>query len=511
MRAHTILLVLVILTVGMTVAYAGGRISVGGSAGGSGATKKVIVVIAENPPSSPPPKYATELSSTYEYKPVPLRFNVANITSMFKTATNIGQAVKELKQDGGVLIIGLGAVGIHRGIIKGTISGYSALCSSSEELTRQRTRLSQQIIMTFAGMSIMGMLSAIKSYLSHGGDSFPSMDQTVCQSPVAMDIKSTKGEYRIILVDTKDGTPQIPEKIWKSLCPKSKSTPKYLQPPPQITYGKEEEENAAIPVPKGLKKVEINGKKYNVQQGIAIVPKKLVPAYFTIVGGKIEETDPDKANATIIDLQYATVVMVKEYHDKELNVTFSGIGVPVRLDVFVPKDVVKSTDNIMGPYLTLIPDPILRIYLQAKDGNADIKKISIHGANKDEFPGGTISFGSCDAGVSDLQINKTGKNRYQIMFSITDAGNPIVAKTVFLKVDSRQIIPQFDSRTYTYSAEVSLPPGTHKVTISAETGGCGEIIYQKTFETGNSSILGVIIAAIAAILVAYALMQMILR
>ncbi|NPA76435.1 MAG: hypothetical protein GXN93_01625 [Candidatus Diapherotrites archaeon] len=281
------------------------------------------------------------------------------------------------------------------------------------------------------------------------------------------------------------------------------------------------EKNVAISLPPEVKVLKIAGRPYPVKdmggKHVAIIPKSDVPDYFILqikgVCAEIVPTTANKANATCSDAKYATLCAWTKNENNVTTVTISAASTFVRhigYDLYVPKSVARDVNQIEGTYITIVKDPIIRIYLSISDRNVAVRTVRIIDTNSTFAPTGMLSFGSCDAAVTDMNVMHLGGKRYRIIFRIEDQFTPIYANRVIMNVDGQTVIPQRDTDISGYSAEVRLADGAHTITISASINGCGQIRYVKKIYTGVSNMWTLWIVALTAVIAAYIVLKMVL-
>ncbi len=292
-------------------------------------------------------------------------------------------------------------------------------------------------------------------------------------------------------------------------------------PPPAKIMGQNEETNYAIPLPPGVKTLKINGHPYPVKRVenryYAIVPKTDVPEYYRLeIAGNCVEIRPahpgtnNTPNGSCSDNTYATVCAWSLPKDGNTSILIGAASISPRAisyDMYIPKDVAKNTKNIAGEYITILQDPLLRIYLELNKGNVATKAIKITGVSKEFAPRGVVSFGACDVTVADFNVIHLMGKEYKIRFQITDKGTPIYANNVTINIDNRLVIPQRDDEILGYATTVRLSKGEHHAVVSASVPGCGETRYLKVFTTGKGQIVTVVVAVLVAVILAYVLIK----
>ncbi len=278
------------------------------------------------------------------------------------------------------------------------------------------------------------------------------------------------------------------------------------------------EDNFAIPVPPGVNFVKISGKAYPVIDGTATVPKSAVPPYFTLkVSGdcaEIEKTKRNNSDGSCTDLQTTTVCNWVETTGSSATVHIAIASKMYRefsYDIYLPKKAVESAKNVKTPHITIVPDPVIRIYLKANQNGIAVASVSIENVKSKFLPTGILSFGACDVSIGSFQVAKIGPRKYAISFQVLDKETPILANHVSVKIDDRIVIPQYDSEKQEYRATVELPSGAHRAEITVDVPLCGQTIYEKTFTTGNySDMVKYWVALLSAVLVAYVLIKTVL-
>ncbi len=278
------------------------------------------------------------------------------------------------------------------------------------------------------------------------------------------------------------------------------------------------EDNFAIPVPPGVSFVKISGKAYPVIDGTATVPKSAVPPYFTLkVSGdcaEIEKTERNHSDGSCTDLQTTTVCNWVETAGSSATVHIAIASKMYRefsYDIYLPKKAVESAKNVKTPHITIVPDPVIRIYLKANQNGIAVASVSIENVKSKFLPAGILSFGACDVSIGSFRVTQISPRKYAISFQVLDKETPIIANHVSVKIDDRIVIPQYDSEKQEYRATVELPSGAHRTEITADVPLCGQTIYEKTFTTGKYSDMAKYWAALlSAVLVTYVLIKTVL-
>lgn len=281
-----------------------------------------------------------------------------------------------------------------------------------------------------------------------------------------------------------------------------------------------EEEYVAVPVD-GNAPVWFEGNKYEpiCSSGFCVV---LLPK--DLVAGKILKQEGDRIIAlsptgittelseegiSVYDLNHVTLVrravLGKEY--KIVEYIAKGY-VPVSVDVQIPKEGNESPE-IVGDYVFLEVDPILRIHLNAYGGNIAVEQVMLE---KDaRVMEDRIRFASCSLHIEDVTvaIAKEGGYKAYVGFRIYDGDDPVYVPRVSVKVGGESVAPQYDPRVKAYFASSQIAPGTQRISISASAEGCPNAAFVKEIYVGRNSnqILAIIIALLVAVIVAYVLLK----
>ncbi len=268
----------------------------------------------------------------------------------------------------------------------------------------------------------------------------------------------------------------------------------------------------AIPLPKSVvskaaaKKMEESGRIKCGGDACTLLVEKNAPnkqmaqALKAIIGNVSRNA---KIRAAIIrsgDYAVAKAVVV-EQNRTDVSYATADQGI-FAVTVEIPKSEINSAALIEGNVVFLRTDPILRIYLRSENNEIAVAKFSIKKAvelNTND----SIEFASCTIGVKNVNYDPSDGT---LRFQMSDGNQPVYIPSVKIVAPGTLVLPQYDSKTKTYTAKIGSARNTK---IEAYVDGCGQIIYPLAESAQNSKsnggiaailvILGIIAAAVVIV------------
>ena len=145
----------------------------------------------------------------------------------------------------------------------------------------------------------------------------------------------------------------------------------------------------------------------------------------------------------------------------------------VRVEEKYPKNVAAGPDRFRGTLIFYETDPVIVFYLRPGKENAFSYKVY----TRDPpliIP--YVELATCSLRVADVSYERQGDG-VLISFRVLDRGRPVYITGMTVLVDNAPYTPQYDAGRDMYMLFTRLEPGTHRVVIRGEAGGCPALVY----------------------------------